>query len=88
MKNSRIDSGLSISIPGKIGQYYHGDSLTGELRPDETYNYGHRLRRYFRDNNNQEIDAVEVHVGDGLKKDPEDRKAYFALWDSREDLTS
>ena len=71
--------------PGRISQYYM-DFLTPELRPDETYNYGHRLRRYFRDNNNQEIDAVEV-LSARLKKDPEDRKAYFALWDSREDLT-
>ena len=71
--------------PGKIGQYYM-EFLTRELRPDETYNYGHRLRRYFKDNNNQEIDAVEV-LSARLKKDPEDRKAYFALWDSREDLT-
>jgi hypothetical protein len=38
----------------------------------------------FWDGNN-EIDAVEVWPR--LKKDPEDRKAYFALWDSREDLT-
>ena len=71
--------------PGKISQYYM-DFLTKELRPDETYNYGHRLRRYFKDNNNKEIDAVEV-LSARLKKDPEDRKAYFALWDSREDLT-
>jgi thymidylate synthase len=71
--------------PGKIGQYYM-DFLTPELRPDETYNYGHRLRSYFKDNNNQEIDAVEV-LSARLKRDPEDRKAYFALWDSREDLT-
>ncbi|MBM4302090.1 MAG: DUF4346 domain-containing protein [Deltaproteobacteria bacterium] len=71
--------------PGKIGQYYT-DFLTKELRADETYNYGHRLRSYFKDNNNQEIDAVEV-LSARLKKDPEDRKAYFALWDSREDLT-
>ena len=71
--------------PGRISQYYM-DFLTKELRPDETYNYGHRLRSYFKDNNNKEIDAVEV-LSARLKKDPEDRKAYFALWDSREDLT-
>lgn len=77
---------LAVNLdPGKIGKYYM-EFLDGELRPDESYNYGHRLRRYFRDNNNQEIDAVEV-LSARLKKDPEDRKAYFALWDSREDVT-
>jgi thymidylate synthase len=65
--------------PGKIGQYYM-EFLEGELRPDESYSYGNRLRRKFG------IDAVEVMTA-RLKNDPEDRKAYFALWDSREDLT-
>jgi thymidylate synthase len=65
--------------PGKIGQYYM-EFLRGELRPDESYTYGNRLRTKFG------IDAVEV-MSARLKEDPEDRKAYFALWDSREDLT-
>jgi thymidylate synthase len=65
--------------PGKIGQYYM-EFLDAELRPDESYTYGNRLRTKFG------IDAVEVMAA-RLKEDPEDRKAYFALWDSREDLT-
>ncbi len=66
---------------------YDKESLMGqttliprvELRPDETYNYGHRLREYFK------IDALAACVR-RLKEDQEDRKAYFALWDSRKDL--
>jgi thymidylate synthase len=66
---------------------YDKESLMGqttliprvELRPDETYNYGHRLREYFK------IDALAACVR-RLKADQEDRKAYFALWDSRKDL--
>lgn len=50
-----------------------------ELRPDEAYNYGHRLRGHFQ------IDALHAFVS-RLKKDPEDRKAYFALWDNLLDL--
>ena len=65
--------------PGKIGQCCM-EFLKGELRPDESYTYGNRLRTKFG------IDAVEVMAA-RLKEDTEDRKAYFALWDSREDLT-
>ena len=65
--------------PGKIGKYYM-EFLDGELRPDESYTYGNRIRRKFG------IDAVEV-MSARLKADPEDRKAYFSLWESREDLT-
>ena len=54
--------------------------LRGELRPDETYTYGHRLRNYFG------LDAVEV-LAARLQEDPEDRKSYFSLWDSRRILT-
>lgn len=50
-----------------------------ELRPDEAYNYGNRLREYFK------IDGFHTFVT-RLKKDPEDRKAYFALWDNPVDL--
>jgi thymidylate synthase len=64
--------------PAKLGKYY-SEFLEGELRPDETYNYGHRLRQYFG------MDAVEVLAG-RLRKDPEDRKAYFTLWDNARDL--
>jgi thymidylate synthase len=55
--------------------------MTGELRPDEAYNYGHRLRTYF------DLDAVEA-LAARLKQDPEDRKAYFTLWDNRRDLAA
>jgi len=49
------------------------------LRQDETYNYSHRLRSYF------EIDGLGECVL-RLIKDPEDRKAYFTLWDNKKDL--
>jgi thymidylate synthase len=58
---------------------YFSNFLDSELRPDETYNYGHRLRQYF------DRDAVEV-LSARLQKDPEDRKAYFTLWDNKRDL--
>jgi thymidylate synthase len=50
-----------------------------ELRKDETYSYGHRLREYFR------IDGL-MECALRLKKDPEDRKAYFTLWHNKRDL--
>ncbi len=65
---------------GKIGKYYM-EFLEGELRPDEAYTYGHRLRTYFK------LDAVEV-LAERLQRDPEDRKAYFTLWDNTRDLTA
>ena len=49
------------------------------LRPDEAYNYGDRLREHFK------IDGLQRFVS-RLKKDPEDRKCYFTLWDNSEDL--
>ncbi|MBM4284070.1 MAG: DUF4346 domain-containing protein [Deltaproteobacteria bacterium] len=52
-----------------------------ELRPDEAYNYGDRLREHFK------IDSLQTFVT-RLKNDPEDRKAYFTLWDNRKDLKS
>lgn len=58
---------------------YQADILAGEQKADETYNYGHRLRRYFG------LDALDACVR-RLQADPEDRKAYFALWDNRRDL--
>ncbi|MGQ9687843.1 MAG: thymidylate synthase [Desulfobaccales bacterium] len=66
--------------PGEIGKYY-SDFLKADLRPDEAYTYGHRLRTYFG------LDAVEV-LAARLQKDPEDRKAYFTLWDNRRDLSA
>jgi thymidylate synthase len=72
---------LQVNLdPDKLDQYFR-DFLEGELRPDEAYTYGHRLRTYFR------LDAVEV-LAARLKKDPEDRKAYFTLWDNNRDLTA
>jgi thymidylate synthase len=66
--------------PHKLRRYQE-DILRGELRPDETYNYGHRLRRYFG------LDSLEACVA-RLQKDPEDRKSYVALWDTHQDLTA
>ena len=58
---------------------YYKNFLEKKLRPDEAYTYGHRLRKYF------DMDAVQK-LAARLKADPEDRKAYFSLWDSRGDL--
>ena len=65
--------------PEKLRRYQE-DILRGELRPDETYNYGHRLRTYFG------LDTLAA-CADRLKADPEDRKSYVALWDNARDLT-
>ena len=65
--------------PGRLRRY-QDDILSGEMRPDETYNYGHRLRAYFG------LDSLAACAG-RLKKDPEDRKSYVALWDTSRDLT-
>jgi thymidylate synthase len=59
---------------------YQEEILRGELRPDETYHYGHRLRTYFG------LDTLAA-CADRIKKDPEDRKSYVALWDTSRDLT-
>jgi thymidylate synthase len=66
--------------PPKLRRYQE-DILRGEMRPDETYNYGHRLRTYFG------LDTLAVCAG-RLKEDPEDRKSYVALWDTFKDLTA
>jgi thymidylate synthase len=58
---------------------YQQDILQGGMRPDETYNYGHRLRSYFG------LDALAACAA-RLKRDPEDRKAYVTLWDNTRDL--
>ncbi len=65
---------------GKLRRYQE-DILRGVMRPDETYNYGHRLRTYFG------LDALAA-CADRLKQDPEDRKSYVALWDTTRDLTA
>jgi thymidylate synthase len=69
-----------VNIPPEKLQRYQEDILRGELRPDETYNYGHRLRVYFG------LDTLAA-CAERLKKDPEDRKSYVALWDTARDLT-
>ncbi len=66
--------------PQKLRQYQE-DILRGEMREDETYNYGHRLRTHFG------LDALAACV-ERLQKDPEDRKAYVSLWDTRRDLAA
>jgi thymidylate synthase len=70
---------LAVNLdPGKIGTYYN-KFLEGDLRSDEAYNYGNRLKKHF------DLDAVEV-LSDRLQADPEDRKCYFTLWDNKRDL--
>lgn len=58
---------------------YQQELLLGNIRPDETYNYGHRLRKHF------EIDTLAA-CAERLKRDPEDRKSYVTLWDNTRDL--
>jgi thymidylate synthase len=58
---------------------YQQDIISGNIRPDETYNYGHRLRTYFGQDN---LAACAAR----LKRDPEDRKSYITLWDNSRDL--
>jgi thymidylate synthase len=69
-----------VNIASEKLRRYQEDILRGELRPDETYNYGHRLRAYFG------LDTLEA-CANRLLKDPEDRKSYVALWDTARDLT-
>jgi thymidylate synthase len=70
---------LAVNLdPGKIGKYSI-EFLDGNLRSDETYNYGNRLKKHF------DLDAVEV-ISNRLQADPEDRKCYFTLWDNKRDL--
>jgi len=72
---------LQVNLdPDKLEHYFR-EFLQGELRPDEAYTYGHRLRNYFG------LDAVEL-LANRLQQDPEDRKAYFTLWDNNRDLTA
>ena len=79
VRGMRNSSRRSIWIPENLRRYQE-DILRGELRPDETYNYGHRLRAYFG------LDTLAA-CADRLKADPEDRKSYVALWDTARDLT-
>ena len=72
---------LALNLDADRLDRYYQEFLQGELRPDEAYTYGHRLRTYFG------IDAVEI-LAQRLRKDAEDRKAYFTLWDNNRDLTA
>jgi len=59
---------------------YQKELFFGNIREDETYNYGNRLHRYF------DLDTLGACI-ERLKQDPEDRKSYVALWDTSRDLT-
>jgi len=59
---------------------YRADFVGGkDLKPDETYNYAHRMRAYFQ------VDSLR-ECARRLQADPEDRKAYLTLWDNARDL--
>ena len=60
---------------------YQEDILKGDLRPDETYHYGHRLRCHFG------LDTLAA-CAQRLQEDPEDRKAYVTLWDNPRDFAA
>jgi thymidylate synthase len=62
-------------------RHYQEELLSGELRPDETYHYGHRLRCHFG------LDLLAA-CADRIKQDSEDRKAYLTLWDNPRDFTA
>lgn len=66
--------------PSRLRRYQE-EILRGELRPDETYHYGHRLRSYFG------LDTLAACAA-RLREDPEDRKSYITLWDTSQDLTA
>ena len=76
----------------RVEYWLDGTSLDGQMtlplfendfkvdkREDESYSYSHRLRQYFG------VDGLTECVK-RLQKDIEDRKAYFALWDSNKDI--
>jgi len=71
---------LACGVDPTTLQRYQENLLRGELRPDEAYHYGHRLRSYFGLDN---LAACAAR----LQEDPEDRKAYITLWDDQRDLT-
>jgi thymidylate synthase len=67
------------TLDGQMTLPLFGDEFKVDKREDESYSYSHRLRQYFG------VDGLTACVK-RLQKDIEDRKAYFALWDSNEDL--
>ena len=70
---------LAVNLDPERLRTYQEDILKGELRPDETYHYGHRLRTHFG------LDTLEA-CAERLRKDPQDRKSYLTLWDNPRDL--
>jgi thymidylate synthase len=58
---------------------YQSDMLAAELPEDQPYTYGNRIRRYYG------FDALEKFA-ERLRKNPQDRDCYLALWDSHNDI--
>ncbi|MBM4275329.1 MAG: DUF4346 domain-containing protein [Deltaproteobacteria bacterium] len=71
----------AVNLDPQRLRLYQEELLRGELRPDETYHYGHRLRCHFG------LDLLEACAA-RLKQDPEDRKSYLTLWDNPRDFTA
>ncbi len=63
---------------------YQERILQPELPADISYTYGNRLRGYFSQGGGS-TDALAT-AADLLRRDPETRKAYIALWDTGYDL--
>lgn len=63
---------------------YRAAILDPRLPPDQHYGYGNRLRGYFG------IEARDTlaRVGEMLRRDPDTRHAFVALWDTGRDLMS
>lgn len=74
-----VDKLKTVNLDPDRLRRYQEEILSGDLRPDETYNYGHRLRSYFG------LDTLAA-CAERLKHDPEDRKSYVTLWDNTRDL--
>lgn len=66
-------------------QGYQRRILDPDKPSDLGYTYGNRLRAYFRRQNGDVIDSLEI-AGQRLKDKPESRHAYIALWDNTRDL--
>jgi thymidylate synthase len=78
-KFEAVEQLRAVNLDPERLRRYQEEILRGELRPDETYHYGHRLRAYFG------LDTLEACAA-RLKEDPEDRKSYVTLWDDTRDL--
>jgi thymidylate synthase len=63
---------------------YQRRMLEPSKPPDLGYTYGNRLRGYFSRDGNV-VDTLEVAAA-ALRRAPESRHAYIALWDSSRDL--